>query len=156
MTATMKGVFTYLAGAKGMKSKNEEYLDNLLQSLKRDSNSGIAKTTTDPNVSEKYNADLNGLISNSSANEDLEEIGDLLTKVDSGELLDEGMTKVLDSIEMPQDESLSKYTVGDEISEEYDYTPINNNNNYSIYIFFKIIIFMHKNNLINLILWSFD
>ncbi|WP_196808068.1 hypothetical protein, partial [Butyrivibrio sp. AE3006] len=99
-----------------MKSKNEEYLDSLLNSLKKDANSGIAKTTSDP----EYTSDLNDVIGNSSGSNDLSEIGEMLGKVDSGQLLDEGMTKVLDSIVAPAVSDAPTYTVGDDVSDSYE------------------------------------
>ncbi len=102
-----------------MKSKNEEYLDNLLQSLKRDANSGIAKTTSEA-LNIEDTADLGEMIGSSSENNDLNEIGEMFEKLDGGQLLDTGMTEVLDSISMPIDESVPKYTVGDEISDSYE------------------------------------
>ncbi|WP_044933593.1 hypothetical protein, partial [Butyrivibrio sp. AC2005] len=101
-----------------MNSKNEEYLDGLLQSLKKDSNSGIAKTSSN---SDYANAnDLNSAIANSSENSDLAEIGQLLGKLDSGELLDSGMNRVLDSISAPADMNLPKYKIGEDIAEGYE------------------------------------
>ncbi len=102
-----------------MKSNNEEYLDNLLQSLKRDANSGIAKTTSEA-LNIEDTADLGEMIGSSSENNDLNEIGEMFEKLDGGQLLDTGMTEVLDSISMPIDESVPKYTVGDEISDSYE------------------------------------
>ena len=98
-----------------MKSKNEEHLDKLLQSLKNDSNSGIAKTTNKGD-----DIDLTEAISSSSENNDLNEIGQMLNQLDSGELLDSGMTSVLESISAPVDVTLPKYTIGEEIGEGYE------------------------------------
>ena len=61
-----------------MNSKNEEYLDNLLQSLKKDSRSGIAKTTTNSHYS--VDVDLDEMIDESSENSDLNAIGQMLGK----------------------------------------------------------------------------
>ena len=99
-----------------MKSKNEEYLDSLLNSLKKDANSGIAKTTADP----EYTSDLKDVLGNSSGSNDLSEIGEMLGKVDSGQLLDEGMAKVLDSIVEPAVNDAPTYTVGDDVPDSYE------------------------------------
>ncbi|SDB49274.1 hypothetical protein [Butyrivibrio sp. INlla16] len=101
-----------------MNSKNEEYLDNLLHSLTNNSGSGIAKTKTNQHHSD--DADLNEAIGYSSENDDLNEIGQMLEKLDGGELLDSGMTEVLDAISAPADETLHKYKVGDEVPEGYE------------------------------------
>ena len=76
-----------------MKSRNEEYLDGLLQALKKDSNSGIAKTSSGTDFAETV--DLDDAIEVSSNNSDLKEIGEMLGKLDSGELMDTGMNRVL-------------------------------------------------------------
>jgi hypothetical protein len=99
-----------------MKSKNEEYLDSLLNSLKKDANSGIAQITNDS----KNTSDLNDVIGNSSGSNDLNEIGEMLGKIDSGQLLDEGMVEVLDSISAPIDSDAPTYKVGDEVSDSYE------------------------------------
>ncbi|SEK49326.1 hypothetical protein SAMN04487770_101503 [Butyrivibrio sp. ob235] len=101
-----------------MNSKNEEYLDNLLHSLTNNSGSGIAKTKTNQHHSD--DADLSEAIGYSSENDDLNEIGQMLEKLDGGELLDSGMTEVLDAISAPADETLHKYKVGDEVPEGYE------------------------------------
>ena len=51
-----------------MKSRNEEYLDGLLQALKKDANSGIAKTSFGSDLEDE---DLSRAIENSSENSDL-------------------------------------------------------------------------------------
>ncbi|WP_408071481.1 hypothetical protein [Butyrivibrio sp. JL13D10] len=101
-----------------MNSKNEEYLDGLLQTLKREANSGIAKTST--NAGFAYANDLGEALENSSENDDLKEIGQMLGKLDKGELMDSGMSRVLDSISAPADKTLPKYKIGEDIAEGYE------------------------------------
>ncbi|WP_035787403.1 hypothetical protein, partial [Butyrivibrio sp. XPD2002] len=101
-----------------MKSRNEEYLDGLLQALKKDSNSGIAKTSSGTDFAETV--DLDDAIEVSSNNSDLKEIGEMLGKLDSGELMDTGMNRVLKAISAPDDKSLPKYKIGDDVPEGYE------------------------------------
>ncbi len=112
-------IYILLWGVSRMKSKNEEYLDSLLQSLKKDANSGLSKIATDSGSPDDV-SNLGDMIDSSSENNDLKEIGEMLGSLESGKLLDSGMESVLDSISAPADNSVPKYKVGEEISDSYE------------------------------------
>lgn len=107
-----------------MSSDDERYLDSLLNSAQSNKNPGSAlsrmssKAKGEGNslVSETGSGDLGELVSNSNGNEDLAEIGDLLNKLDSDEIIDEKMADLLDNIESPTDEDIPNFTVGKDVS----------------------------------------
>lgn len=107
-----------------MSSDDERYLDSLLNSAQSNKNPGSAlsrmssKAKGEGNslASETGSGDLGELVSNSNGNEDLAEIGDLLNKLDSDEIIDEKMADLLDNIESPTDEDIPNFTVGKDVS----------------------------------------
>ena len=107
-----------------MSSDDERYLDSLLNSAQSNKNPGSAlsrmssKAKGEGNslASETGSGDLGELVSNSNGNEDLAEIGDLLNKLDSDEIIDEKMADLLDNIESPTDEGIPNFTVGKDVS----------------------------------------
>lgn len=107
-----------------MSSDDERYLDSLLNSAQSNKNPGSAlsrmssKAKGEGNslASETGSGDLGELVSNSNGNEDLAEIGELLNKLDSDEIIDEKMADLLDNIESPTDEGIPNFTVGKDVS----------------------------------------
>lgn len=105
-----------------MRSNDEEYLDSLLNSaqsnkIKPDSALGRMSSKVRANSSNLASdngdaRDISELVNNSGGNDDLNEIGELLTKLDRDEILDEGMAQMLDDISRPTDSAIPKYTVG--------------------------------------------
>ncbi len=107
-----------------MSSDDERYLDSLLNSAQSNKNpesalsrmSSKAKGEGNSLASETGSGDLGELVSNSNGNEDLADIGDLLNKLDSDEIIDEKMADLLDNIESPTDEGIPNFTVGKDVS----------------------------------------
>ena len=107
-----------------MSSDDERYLDSLLNSAQSNKNPGSALSRMSSKAkgegkslaSETGSGDLGELVSNSNGNEDLAEIGDLLNKLDSDEIIDEKMADLLDNIESPTDEGIPNFTVGKDVS----------------------------------------
>ena len=105
-----------------MRSNDEEYLDSLLNSaqtnkIKPDSalgrmSSKVRESSANLASDNSDGGGISELVNNSNGNEDLDEIGDLLKKLDANELLDAGMGQMLDDIERPTDSSIPKFTVG--------------------------------------------
>ncbi len=105
-----------------MRSNDEEYLDSLLNSaqankIKPDSalgrmSSKVRESSVNLASDNSDGGGISELVNNSNGNEDLDEIGDLLKKLDANELLDAGMGQMLDDIERPTDSSIPKFTVG--------------------------------------------
>ena len=107
-----------------MKSNDEEYLDSLLNSAQQSNNSNqesalsrmAAKRSTSDSPKGGDAEDISELVNNSNGNADLDDIGNMLGKLDRGEALDAGMEALLDSIEEPTDPSIPQFTVGAEPS----------------------------------------
>ena len=107
-----------------MSSDDERYLDSLLNSAKSNKNPGSALSRMSSKVKGEGNSldpetgsgDIGELVSNSNGNEDLAEIGELLNKLDSDEIIDGKMADLLDNIESPTDEGIPNFTVGKDVS----------------------------------------
>ena len=106
-----------------MKSNDEEYLDSLLNSAQSNNNNpqsalsrmaSRSKQNTSGSAAESGSGDISALVDNSSGNQDIKEIGNLLNKLDADELVDEGMAKLLDDIDKPTDSSVPAFKVGEE------------------------------------------
>ncbi len=104
-----------------MNSNNEEYLDSLLNSAKSNNDNPqsalsrmASKGKGDNSAFDKgSNAeDIGALVENSSNNEDLKEIGDILGKLDRDELVDDKMASLLNDIEKPISSDVPAFTVG--------------------------------------------
>lgn len=105
-----------------MRSNDEEYLDSLLNSAQSNKNPKSAisrmssKGTLDNDTRGSRNDEsgaISELISNSGGNSDLDEIGDILTKLDKNEVLDNRMSDLLDGIEADSDDTIPQFKVGD-------------------------------------------
>lgn len=102
-----------------MKSNDEEYLDSLLNSAKQSNNSNpqsalsrmAAKRTSDSSGMDGA-GDISELVNNSNGNQDLDEIGSLLDKLDRDEVIDPKMEELLDDISKPTDPGIPKFTIG--------------------------------------------
>ena len=112
-----------------MNSNNEEYLDSLLNSAQKQNNnnpqSALSRMSSRSGQSfssgsegSSGSGDIGALVNNSNGNEDLSEIGGILNSLDRGVMVDEGLSKMLDSIESPSDPSIPKFTVGDDPSSD--------------------------------------
>ncbi len=111
-----------------MRSNDEEYLDSLLNSaqsnkIKPDSALGRMSSKVRANSETLASDDgeaggISELVNNSGGNENLNEIGDLLRKLDRDEILDEGMAQMLDDIARPTDSAIPKFTVGNSPTSE--------------------------------------
>ena len=108
-----------------MKSNDEEYLDSLLSSAQSNNNPQSALSrmaskgmsgSSPGDVDDPEN--INELVNNSGGNEDLKDIGEVLNKLDSNEIIDEKMGNLLDSIEKATDPSIPQFTVGGQISSK--------------------------------------
>ncbi|WP_026515682.1 hypothetical protein [Butyrivibrio sp. MC2021] len=102
---------------------DEEYLDSLLNNVKSNNNDPksalsrmSAKGSSAAGVSGSDEA-MNDLVNNSNGNEDLNEIGNLLNKLDTGEFVDNKMANLLDNIESAAKPGIPKFTVGNEPSQ---------------------------------------
>ncbi len=100
-----------------MKSNNEEYLDRLLDSAQKSNNnnpqSAISRMSArNSSVSGNGSGDISALVDNSNGNKDLNDIGDLLNKLDNDELVDDRLAGLLDSISKPTDPKIPKLRVG--------------------------------------------
>ena len=109
-----------------MKSSDEEYLDSLLNSAKSNSNpqsalSRMSSKANNGNSAELLNSeseDIGALIDNSTGNNDIKEVGDLMDKADRDELIDDALASLLDDIQKPSDPGIPKFTVGNDPTEE--------------------------------------
>ncbi len=100
-----------------MNSNNEEYLDSLLNSAqKQNNNTQSALSRFSKNSSgfsqDNNSGDIGALVSNSGGNQDLKDIGDLLDKLDAGEIIDDKMGNLLDDIARPIDPGIPSFTIG--------------------------------------------
>ena len=102
-----------------MKSNDEEYLDSLLNSAQQSNNSNpqsalsrMSGRKTSGSASMNGSGDIGALVDNSNGNQDLSELGSLLDKLDSGVMVDEAMSDLLDDIETPTDSGIPTFTVG--------------------------------------------
>ncbi|WP_022778896.1 hypothetical protein [Butyrivibrio sp. AE3009] len=101
---------------------NEEYLDSLLnnvQSNNKDPKSALNRMSTKGSSdapSQAADEEMASLVQNSNGNEDLNEIGSLLNKLEDGEFVDGKMADLLDEIESLTDVGIPKFTVGNEPS----------------------------------------
>ena len=100
----------------------EEYLDSLLnnvQSNNNDPKSALSRMSAKGGSAAPMPGSddgMNELINNSTGNDDLNEIGSLLNKLDNGEFVDGKMADLLDEIESLTDVGIPKFTVGNEPS----------------------------------------
>ncbi len=109
-----------------MKSNDEEYLDSLLSSARNSNNnnpmSALSRMSGKGSASgsSKMNGsgDLGVLVDNSNGNEDLNDIGSILDRLDRDELVDDSMSDLLDSIARPTDPGIPKFTIGGNPSSE--------------------------------------
>ncbi len=109
-----------------MKSNDEEYLDSLLSSARNSNNnnpmsalsrmSGRGSASGSPKMN--GSGDLGALVDNSNGNEDLNDIGSILDRLDRDELVDDSMSDLLDSIGRPTDPRIPKFTIGGNPSSE--------------------------------------
>jgi hypothetical protein len=107
-----------------MKSNDEEYLDSLLNSAQKNTNpksalsrmSSQTKGEASSSGSMDDSGDIGALVSNSGGNEDLNDIENMLERLDRDELVDDKMADLLDSIAAPSASSLPGFTVGSEPS----------------------------------------
>lgn len=103
-----------------MKSNDEEYLDSLLNSARQSNsnNSGSALSRMSGRGSSGSAAsngpgDVGMLLRNSGgSNDDLNDIGNILDRLDRNMLVDEDMADLLDDIERPTSSAVPKFTVG--------------------------------------------
>ena len=102
-----------------MNSNNEEYLDSLLNSAQKSNSnnpqSALSRMSSMHNTSGSQggSGDIGALVSNSNGNEDLNDIGSLLNKLDSDELVDDKLASLLDDIEEPTDPAVPTFRVGE-------------------------------------------
>jgi hypothetical protein len=68
--------------------------------------------------SQSGSGDISALVNNSNGNQDLDEIGSLLSKLDADEIVDDKLAALLDDIEEPTDPGIPKFRVGDAPSIE--------------------------------------
>ena len=109
-----------------MKSSDEEYLDSLLNSAKTNNNpqSALSRMSSKSNnvnsgeILETESENLDALIDNSTGNEGIREIGELMDKADKDELIDDALASLLDDIQKPSDAGIPSFTVGNEPSGE--------------------------------------
>ena len=107
-----------------MKSNDEEYLDSLLNSARQSNNNNPGSALSrmsGRNSSGSGNmggsGDIGMLVSNSGgSNEDLNDIGNLLDKLDKNQFVNEDMERLLDDIEKPTAASVPKFTIGGQLS----------------------------------------
>ena len=101
-----------------MKSNDEEYLDSLLNSARQSNsnNPGSALSRMSgrgSSGSANGSGDIGMLVSNSGgSNKDLNDIGSILDRLDSNQLIDEDLADFLDDIERPTSSAVPKFTVG--------------------------------------------
>jgi len=103
-----------------MKSNDEEYLDSLLNSARQSNsnNPGSALSRMSGRGSSGSAAsngpgDVGMLLRNSGgSNDDLNDIGNILDRLDRNMLVDEDMADLLDDIERPTSSAVPKFTVG--------------------------------------------
>ncbi len=103
-----------------MKSNDEEYLDSLLSSARNSNTSNpmsalsrmSGKGTASGPVGSSGSGDIGALVNNSNGNEDLNDIGSILDRLDRDELVDDSLSDLLDSISRPTDSRIPKFTVG--------------------------------------------
>jgi len=109
-----------------MKSSDEEYLDNLLKSAKSNKNpqSALSRMSSKSNDEEpdelldSESGDISALIDNSTGNDQIREVGELIDKADRDELIDDALANLLDDIQKPSDPNIPKFTVGNEPTED--------------------------------------
>ncbi len=101
----------------------EEYLDSLLSNVQANNNDPksalsrmSAKGSSAASTSGSDEA-MNDLVNNSNGNKDLNEIGNLLNMLDTGEFVDNKMADLLDDIESAATPGIPKFTVGNEPSQ---------------------------------------
>ncbi len=108
-----------------MRSDDEKYLDSLLNSAQsnNDPKSALSRMSTKAKTDvDTLGSGLNGsgdigeLVNNSNGNQDLNEIGDVLSRFDRDEVLNDQMANLLDGIETPTDSSVPQFSVGNSIS----------------------------------------
>ena len=104
-----------------MKSNNEEYLDSLLDSAQKSNNNSAQSALS--RISARNSSapgsggagDIGALVNNSGgSNNDLNEIGSLLNRLDRDELVDDRMSGLLSDIEKPIDPRVRRLTIGDQ------------------------------------------
>ena len=102
-----------------MNSNNEEYLDSLLNSAQKSNSnnpqSALSRMSSmhGTSGSQGGSGDIGALVNNSNGNEDLADIGSILSKLDSDELVDDKLARLLDEIEEPTDPGIPKFRIGD-------------------------------------------
>lgn len=108
-----------------MNSNDEEYLDSLLNSARKanssNPDSALSRMSARGSSGSGFDGsgDLGMLVNNSGgSNDDLNEIGALLDKLDNNELVNEKMADLLDDIERPTASSVPKFTVGGQLSSK--------------------------------------
>ncbi len=110
-----------------MKSNNEEYLDSLLNSAKSNNDnpqSALSRmaskgnSDTSASISDDNAEDIGALVDNANGNKDLQEIGDILERLDKDELVDDKMASLLDDIAKPTSSEIPIFTVGNAPSAE--------------------------------------
>ncbi len=107
-----------------MNSNNEEYLDSLLNSAQKSNSnnpqSALSRMSSmhSTSGSQSGSGDISALVNNSNGNQDLDEIGSLLSKLDADEIVDDKLAALLDDIEEPTDPGIPKFRVGDAPSIE--------------------------------------
>jgi hypothetical protein len=107
-----------------MKSNNEEYLDSLLDSAQKSNNSNpqsalsrMSSTHSSGSLTEGDSGDISALVQNSGgSNKDLNDIGNMLGKLDRHQLVDTKLEDLLDDIETPTDSSIPQFTIGSDPS----------------------------------------
>ncbi len=106
-----------------MSSDDEKYLDSLLNSAQSNKDPQSALSRMSPKAKAGMDAsgsmdtgsgDIGELVNNANGNDDLNEIGDILNKLDSDEVIDGQMADLLDGIESATDSSIPLFTVGNE------------------------------------------
>ena len=103
-----------------MKSNDEEYLDSLLNSARQSNNnnpgsalSRMSGRGSSGSAASNGPGDVGMLVNNSGGNnEDLNDIGNILDRLDRNMLVDEDMADLLDDIERPTSSAVPKFTVG--------------------------------------------
>ncbi len=110
-----------------MKSNNEEYLDSLLNSAKSNNDNpqsalsrmaSKGKGDTSAFIRDDNAEDIGALVDNANGNKDLQEIGDILERLDKDELVDDKMASLLDDIAKPTSSEIPTFTVGNAPSAE--------------------------------------